>query len=47
MWVQVKRRLRVIALLATGLALLTAFDTLVAAGPAFGLSLAAAWIVCA
>jgi hypothetical protein len=47
MWVQVRRRLWVVALLATGLALLTSLDTLVAVDPAFGLSLAAASIVCA
>ena len=39
------RRLVVLALLATGLALLAAFDALVAAPPAFGLSALAAWLV--
>lgn len=40
-----KKRIAVLALLAGGLGLLAAFDALVAAGPAFGLSLAAAWLV--
>jgi hypothetical protein len=35
----------VLALLAGGLALLAALDVAVAVGPAFGLSLAAAWLV--
>ena len=39
------RRLGVLALLAGGLALIAALDAVVAAGPAFGLSLAAAWLV--
>ena len=40
-----KKRATVLALLAGGLGLLAALDTVVAAGPAFGLSLAAAWLV--
>jgi hypothetical protein len=40
-----RRRLLVLALLAAGLGLFSAFDVLLAAGPAFGLSLAAAWLV--
>jgi hypothetical protein len=39
------RRLGVLALVAGGLALLAAFDAVVAAGPAFGLSALAAWLV--
>ena len=41
----VRRRALVLGLLATSLALLAAFDAAVAAGPAFGLSFAAAWLV--
>jgi hypothetical protein len=41
----VRRRAAVLALLASGLGLLAAFDAVVAAGPAFGLSVAAAWLV--
>ena len=41
----VGRRLGVLALLAGGLGLIAALDAVVAAGPAFGLSLAAAWLV--
>jgi hypothetical protein len=40
-----RRRALVLALLVAGLGLLSAFDVLLAAGPAFGLSLAAAWLV--
>lgn len=40
-----RRRAVVLGLLATSLALLAAFDAAVAAGPAFGLSFAAAWLV--
>lgn len=40
-----RRRLAVLGLLASGLGLLAAFDAIVATGPAFGLSLAAAWLV--
>ena len=40
-----RRRAVVLGLLATSLALLAAFDAVVAAGPAFGLSFAAAWLV--
>ncbi len=39
------RRLAVLALLAGALGLIAALDAAVAAGPAFGLSLAAAWLV--
>ena len=44
-WLPLGRRLGVLALLAGGLALIAALDAVVAAGPAFGLSLAAAWLV--
>jgi hypothetical protein len=40
-----RRRLAALALLTGGLALLAALDAAVAVGPAFGLSLAAAWLV--
>ncbi len=39
------RRIAGLALLTGGLALLAAFALPVAAGPAFGLSVAAAWLV--
>ena len=39
------RRLGVLALLAGALGLIAALDAVVAAGPAFGLSFAAAWLV--
>jgi hypothetical protein len=39
-----KRRLGALALLTSGLALLAALDAAVAVGPAFALSLAAAWL---
>jgi len=44
-WLPLGRRLGVLALLAGGLGLIAALDAVVAAGPAFGLSLAAAWLV--
>ena len=40
-----RRRVAVLTLLAGGLGLIAALDTVVAAGPAFGLSFAAAWLV--
>lgn len=43
--VAVKRRILVLALLASSLGLLAALDAVIAAGPAFGLSFAAAWLV--
>ena len=39
------RRVLVLALLAGSLALLAALDAAIAAGPAFGLSFAAAWLI--
>jgi hypothetical protein len=44
-WLPLGRRLGVLALLAGGLALIATLDAIVAVGPAFGLSLAAAWLV--
>ena len=44
-WLPFGRRLGVLALLAGGLGLIAALDAVVAVGPAFGLSLAAAWLV--
>ncbi len=41
----VSRRVAIVALLAGGFGLLAAFGASVAVGPAFGLSLAAAWLV--
>ena len=41
------RRLGGLALVAAGLALLAALDAYVAAGPAFGLSALAAWLIAA
>jgi hypothetical protein len=41
----VRKRVAVLALLAGGFGLLAAFGASLAAGPAFGLSLAAAWLV--
>jgi hypothetical protein len=41
------RRLGVLALVTTGVALLAALDAYVAAGPAFGLSALAAWLIAA
>ena len=40
-----RRRVARIALLTSGLGLLAALDAAIAAGPAFGLSFAAAWLV--
>jgi hypothetical protein len=44
-WLPFGRRLGVLVLLAGGLALIAALDAVVAVGPAFGLSFAAAWLV--
>ena len=44
-WLPFGRRLGVLALLAGGLGLIAALDAAVAAGPAFGLSLVAAWLI--
>jgi hypothetical protein len=41
------RRLGVLALVTTGVMLLAALDAYVAAGPAFGLSALAAWLIAA
>lgn len=40
-----RRRLTILGLVVTGLMLLAALDATVATAPAFGLSLAAAWLV--
>ena len=45
MQVSLQRRVAVLALLAGSLGLLAALDAAIAAGPAFGLSFAAAWLV--